>query len=72
MSRQAKFRDADGWLWEAIERPREADVPTASDGPRTLFFLSRYQTRRRDDFPSDWDRRSADELLELLRTARPL
>lgn len=74
MSRQMKFRDDDGWLWEAIEHPREREVRARTEGParRALYFLSRYQTRRRDDFPSDWHRRTADELLALFRTAQPI
>lgn len=74
MSRQAKFRDGEGWAWEVVERSDNLDgMPNAvGDGGRALYFLSRYQTRRVDDFPVDWQLRPADELIDLWRAAVPL
>ena len=77
MSGQAKFRDDEGWIWEAVERSRrtfDAGVArdTAASEARALYFMSRYQTRRCDDFPPDWQRRPAEELIDLWEAATPL
>lgn len=70
-----RFRDDAGWQWEVIEHPggagwRDREVPLA--GQRCLYFLSRYETRRCDEFPEDWARRSAAELARLCEVAKAL
>ncbi len=68
MSTIAKFRDEEGWAWEAVERSR-AHALDSDDASPALYFISRFQTRRCDRFPSDWERRSTDELLDLWEAA---
>ncbi len=64
----ARFRDENGWTWEAVERTVGTDGVAAP----ALYFISRYQTRRCDRFPTDWERRTPDELLDLCEAAVPL
>ncbi len=68
MARIAKFRDESGWTWEAVE----GMAGEQGDAAPTLYFISRYQTRKCDRFPLDWERRPSDELLDLWQAAIPL
>lgn len=65
-----RFRDDDGWHWQVVEHSgRDAWHTTTRMRRRCLYFLSRYETRRCDDFPDDWSRRSAAELSRLCEVA---
>ena len=72
MARQANFRDAEGWSWVAVEHEPEVGDDARTGVGRVLYFLSRYQTRRTEDFPMDWQLRPASDLLDLWLAAVPV
>ena len=71
---EIRIRDEAGWQWQVVEHAsRRHDAP--DDMPqrrRSLYVLSRYETRRCDDFPPDWAKRTPKDLLELWADAEPL
>jgi len=71
---EIRFRDGAGWQWEVVEssKRRAAVDQGETDRRRALYFLNRYETRRIEDFPSDWARRSSKELIRLCEVAEPL
>jgi hypothetical protein len=71
---EIRFRDSDGWQWKVVEHSsrRKAAVEESTSRPRSLYFLSRYETRRCDDFPTDWAKRPPKELIRLCEVAEPL
>lgn len=72
---QRRFIDTEGWTWEALECPH-APVSTTSRLRATehpvLYFMSRLETRRLDDVPSDWSSLPAAGLARLCDRAVPL
>ena len=71
---EIRFRDRAGWQWEVVEssKRRAASQDGENERRRALYFLNRYETRRIDEFPSDWARRSSKELIQLCEVAEPL
>jgi len=71
---EIRFRDHAGWQWEVIDstKRRPAVESGESDRRRVLYFLNRYETRRIEEFPSDWAKRSSKELIRLCEVAEPL
>jgi hypothetical protein len=71
---EIRFRDRAGWQWEVVEssKRRVIDEQGENDRRRALYFLNRYETRRIDDFPSDWAKRPSKELIRLCEVAEPL
>lgn len=68
---EIRFRDSSGWQWEVVEHPSPRQQPPV-DAVRRLYFLNRYETRRCDEFPADWAKRSPKDLMELWEDAEPL
>jgi hypothetical protein len=70
---EIRFRDDAGWQWAVVEHSnrRKASADPSSRG-QTLYFLSRYETRRCDDYPPDWAKRPPKELKHLCDVAKPL
>lgn len=73
-----RFVDSHGVLWAVMqERVREVRYPALADDPIDesfaywLYFLSRAEVRRVDDFPPDWAERSSEELEEIVRRGEP-
>lgn len=71
---EIRFRDPAGWQWEVVESStRRVTAEQGDNGRRrALYFLNRYETRRIDEFPTDWARRSSKELIRLCEVAEPL
>ena len=71
---EIRFRDRAGWQWEVVEssRRRAANDSGANERRRALYFLNRYETRRIEEFPSDWAKRPSRELIQLCEIAEPL
>jgi hypothetical protein len=71
---EIRFRDDAGWQWEVVEHRsrKQRSIDDSVPRLRALYFLSRYQTRRCDDFPADWAKRSPRDLMELWADAKPL
>jgi hypothetical protein len=67
-----RFRDPAGWQWEVVESSKRRVSEGKGDSRRALYFLNRYETRRIDEFPADWAKRSSKELLRLCEVAEPL
>lgn len=71
---EIRFRDPAGWQWEVVESSRRRGPADQGENERrhALYFLNRYETRRIDEFPADWARRSSKELIRLCEVAEPL
>lgn len=69
---EIRIRDQAGWQWEVVESSKRRGTDGTSDRQRTLYFLNRYETRRIDEFPADWKRKTPKELIELCEVAEPL
>lgn len=69
---EIRFRDQAGWQWEVVESAKRRDNNQSSDARRSLYFLNRFETRRIDDFPSDWRKKTSRELIQLCDIADPL
>lgn len=69
---EIRFRDRAGWQWEVVESSKRRVSDGTADGQRALYFLNRYETRRIDEFPSDWAKRPSKELIRLCEVAEPL
>ena len=71
---EIRFRDSAGWQWEVVEssKQRASAEQGENERRRALYFLNRYETRRIDEFPADWARRSSKELIRLCEVAEPL
>jgi hypothetical protein len=68
-----KFVHADGWTWEALETPPPAPTLDGNDGEQSvLYFLSRNESRRCDDFPEEWVSLPTSMLRTLCDRAVPL
>ena len=71
---EIRFRDRAGWQWEVVEssKRRVADEKGENERRRALYFLNRYETRRIEEFPTDWAQRPSKELMRLCEVAEPL
>ena len=71
---EIRFRDRAGWQWEVVEssKRRVADEKGENERRRALYFLNRYETRRIEEFPTDWAKRPSKELMRLCEVAEPL
>ena len=71
---EIRFRDRAGWQWEVVEssRRRVSNDSSGNERRRALYFLNRYETRRIEEFPSDWAKRPSRELIQLCEIAEPL
>jgi hypothetical protein len=71
-----RFVDAHGAHWEVLElhaERRHMERRTDEATPRpTLYFISRFDTRRSEEFPGEWYRMSSAQLTRLCADARPL
>ena len=78
MRRGVKFVDSLGWAWDvhevrANERRQATDVPPSGDETKgTLYFFSRYVTKKLSEYPRAWRSASHGELERLCRLARAL
>jgi hypothetical protein len=70
---EIRFRDRAGWQWEVVESSKRRAVEgEEANRRRALYFLNRYETRRIEEYPSDWAKRSSKELIRLCEVAEPL
>ena len=69
---EIRFRDQAGWQWEVVESSTRRASEGKVDKQRALYFLNRYETRRIDEFPADWAKRSSKELVRLCEVAEPI
>lgn len=70
--REIRFRDRAGWQWEVVESSKRRVSEGKGEQQRALYFLNRYETRRMNEFPADWAKRSPKELVKLCEGAEPL
>ena len=69
-----RFVDPAGWTWQAIEICPTQDEAHAllrnmPERP-VLYFISRYSTRRMDEFPDDWPALPSPQLAKLCDRAK--
>ena len=75
--RTRRFVDPAGWTWQALEISTAAhdDAHALLSGRverPVLYFISRYATRRMDEFPDDWPALPSTQLANLCERAKPI
>ena len=75
--RTRRFVVLAGWTWQALEisSPPYEDAHAILAGRKektVLYFISRYATRRMEDFPDDWPALSSAQLASLCERASPI